>query len=70
LIGTGSLCPFGRAVSGALSGFILAGVCVTNPIRNIGTNANKTFMDVAAELKAQPAAAADRADAAGSIPTQ
>jgi hypothetical protein len=70
LIGAGSLCPFGRAVSGALSGFVFAGVCILNPIRSIGTNANLTFMDVAAELDAQQAVAADGSDAAGSIPAK
>jgi hypothetical protein len=60
LLGAGALCPFGRAVSGALSGFILAGLYILDPIRSIGTNANKTFMDVAAELEAQQAATGDR----------
>jgi hypothetical protein len=70
LMGAGSLCPFGRAVSGALSGFILAGLSIMNPIRSIGTNANETFSSVAAELDAQQDAAADRSDATGSISSQ
>jgi hypothetical protein len=70
LMGAGWLCPFGRAVSGALSGFILAGLCIMNPIRSIGTNANVTFSSVAAELEAQRDAAAHHSEANGLIPSQ
>jgi hypothetical protein len=65
LMGAGSLCPFGRALSGALSGFIVAGLCIMNPIRSIGTNANTTFSSVAAELAGQQDSAADRSNATG-----
>jgi hypothetical protein len=70
LIGAGALCPFSRSVSGALCGFILAGLSIMNPIRSIGTNANETFNSVAAELDTQQDAATRRSDVAASVRAQ
>jgi hypothetical protein len=50
LIGVGALCPFGRTTAGDLVGFVVVAYLVIDPIRSVGTNANKTFEDVAEQL--------------------